>query len=91
LRGFGCFGYAPAWPADGISIEHGGTFTMIFDHYEEVPASMVEKLRENEAIRPKTPIALLAKAAVCNHRGLGISGVGSVPLAHPVGDWRSAA
>jgi len=64
---------------------------MIFDHYEEVPASMVEKLRENEAIRPKTPTALLAKAAVCNHRGLGISRAGSVPLAHPVGDWRSAA
>ena len=26
-----------------------GTFTMIFDHYEEVPASMVEKLMEKEA------------------------------------------
>ena len=84
----------PRGQRTGISIEHGGTFTMIFDHYEEVPASMVEKLMEKEAketIRPKTPIALLAKAAVCNHRGLGISRVGSVPLAHPVGDWRSAA
>jgi elongation factor G len=26
-----------------------GNFTMIFDHYEEVPASMVEKLMEKEA------------------------------------------
>ncbi|MGN6323186.1 MAG: elongation factor G, partial [Dyella sp.] len=26
-----------------------GTFTMIFDHYEEVPASMVAKLMEKEA------------------------------------------
>ena len=26
-----------------------GTFTMLFDHYEEVPASMVEKLMEKEA------------------------------------------
>ncbi|HEY8288024.1 MAG TPA: elongation factor G, partial [Acetobacteraceae bacterium] len=26
-----------------------GNFSMIFDHYEEVPASMVEKLMEKEA------------------------------------------
>jgi elongation factor G len=26
-----------------------GTFSMIFDHYQEVPASMVDKLMEKEA------------------------------------------
>jgi elongation factor G len=26
-----------------------GNFSMIFDHYQEVPASMVEKLMEKEA------------------------------------------
>jgi elongation factor G len=32
-----------------FDLRNRGTFTMEFDHYEEVPASMVAKLMEKEA------------------------------------------